>query len=127
MNKKTAKELVFALTGMTIGFALILPEISLLSPFGVMILAVTSFLSSTEELALKRLLSVLLVLGLCMFLVVLSIYSGDMFAPQKGAPHTWFVIIWVVLWLVGGLNEYRKWKQDRADERAASEQKQPIR
>jgi len=116
MHKKTAKQLVLTLTGTTVGVALMLPDIDFFQALGLAILIATGFLSSTEEEVAKRVRSILLVLGVCMFLVVLSIYSGDALAPRKGGPRTWLVVSLVVIWLLGGLWEYRRWRGSKADD-----------
>ena len=119
MRNKTAKQLVLNLTGMTVGVALMLPDIDLFRAVGLAILVVSGFLSSTEEQAARRIGSVLLVLAICMFLVVLSIYGDDFVASRKGGPRTWYVVALVATWLFCGLWEYRRWSGRGVDDHAA--------
>jgi hypothetical protein len=118
MQKKTVKELVFSLTGMTIGVALMLPDIDLPRALGITILFVTGVLSSPEECAARRVGAVLLFLCICMVLVILGIYSGDAFAPPKGGPRTWYVVALVATWLICGVWEYGRWRGSKREDSA---------
>jgi hypothetical protein len=113
MREITAKQLVLTLTGMTIGVGLMLPEIDLLTALGLAIVFATGPLASTEEQTAKRLGSVFIGLGLCMLLVVLSVWGGDVLAPRKGGPDTWYLVGLIVTWFVCSLWEYWKWRETR--------------
>ena len=115
MHKKTAKQLVLGLSGLTLGVALMLPDIDFWRAVGLAVLFVTAFLSSTEPPSTKRVASVLFSLSICMFLVVLSIFSDDVFAARTGGPRIWYVFPLIVAWLICGIWEYERWRRATRD------------
>jgi hypothetical protein len=120
VHEHNAKQLIFFCAGMTVAVALILPDMDLLTPLGLVTLVVTYLLTyATEAQAARSVGSVLGVLAISMFLVVLGIYRGEPLTAPTNGPRTLYVVGLLVGWAASLLVEYRRWRKLR-DGRALS-------
>lgn len=119
MYKKSAKEFMGSITCLTLGVILMLPEVELLTPLGLIALCVGPALFSRQPPGPGRLWSFVVFLVACVVMVTGSLLGDGSRLLQARGPRGWYVTGLLILWVVALTWECVQWHRHRPNPPAA--------